>query len=296
MRFVTPLRKPFVRSRFFVCLALASLSGFVFPPPSQAGDAVGGNSKEEHEVQILKTAGGEPFGIWGEKSGSPAPTLFILASTIEGTLGKAYFRQCGNQLVEHGYLCVSIDLPCHGRQHRNGEPHGLTGWSQRAEEKEDFVAENNARLAAVLDYLIETGYTDPKYVAACGTSRGGYLALHFAASDPRVQCVAAFAPVTELTALREFSNQKADSFVASLSLMTQTNRLAGRAAWIVIGDQDERVDTDRAIEFARQLTAASLQKELPSRVELHVMPESGGHTTPRGADQQAAEWILRQLP
>jgi len=278
-----------------LCLTLAFSGGFGLPSPSRAGDDPEGLSHEKRAVQILKTTRGETFGIWGKKPDSPAPTLFILATTIEGTLGDAYYRQCGNQLAEHGYLCVSIDLPGHGRAHRDGEPQGLLAWSRRAAEKEDFATETSARLTAVLDYLIEAGYSDPERVAACGTSRGGYLALQFASHDHRVQCVAAFAPVSDLTALREFRQQLTDPFVASLSLMARTAELAGRAVWIVIGDQDERVGTDRAIAFARQLTAASLKRKLPSRVELHVLPEPGGHTTPRGASQQAAKWIYRQL-
>ena len=60
-------------------------------------------------------------------------------------------------------------------------------------------------------------------------------------------------------------------------------------------DQDERVGTDLAITFARKLTAASREKKLDSRAELHVLPEPRGHTTPRGSPQQAASWILSQF-
>ncbi len=84
--------------------------------------------------------------------------------------------------------------------------------------------------------------------------------------------------------------------MARLSLESQAESLAGRPVWIVIGDQDERVGTDRAIAFAQKLTAASRQKNLASRIELSVLPEPRGHTTPRGSSRRAADWILSQFP
>lgn len=143
----------------------------------------------EGEFALKTTPDGVEYGIWAEPAPTPAPTVFILAGTIEGTLGDAYFRQAGTALGDHGYLCVSVDLPCHGKLHRQDEPGGLTGWRHRCEQGVDFVAETNKRLSQVLDHLIAGGHADAASVAACGTSRGGFLALHFAAHDPRVKCV-----------------------------------------------------------------------------------------------------------
>lgn len=249
----------------------------------------------ERIVQALETRTGVRFGIWGDLPAAPSPTLFILASTIDGTLGDAYFRQAGTALGDHGYLCVSVDLPRHGKQHRDGEPGGLTGWRHRCQQGIDFVAETNKRLCQVLDHLIAGGHTDAAKVAACGTSRGGFLALQFAAHDPRVKCAAAYAPVTELTALREFRGFEEDALVRSLALHEQAENLAGRAVWIIIGDRDERVGTDHAITLARRITKAALGQGHNSRVDLHVLAESRGHTTPAGAAAQSAEWIRRQL-
>jgi dienelactone hydrolase len=246
------------------------------------------------EIQHFETPDGIAYGTWGTTASRPAPTLIVLAGDIDGTLGNAYFRQCGNQLAEDGWLCVSIDLPCHGRESRNGEPSGLSGWSHRANRQENFVADNNARLASVLDHVIKTGQTDPQRIAACGTSRGGFLAIHFAAYDSRVRCAAGFAPVTDLSALSEFKAIEDKPFVAQLSLSAQADKLAGRPVWIVIGDQDERVGTDRAIEFCSRLTAATRSQQLDSQAELHVLPEPRGHTTPSGSGERAAEWV-RQI-
>lgn len=235
------------------------------------------------------------YGVWGDLVGKPAPTLFILASTIDDTLASAYFRQCGNELAELGYILVSIDLPCHGTQTTEGQPAGLSGWSHRVGNDEDIVAEANVRLSNVLDDLIKTGLTDPTRVAAAGTSRGGFLAIHFAAHDKRVKAAAGFAPVTSLAALREFRTRQDHPLVSRLSLINHAEKIAGRPVWIIIGDRDERVGTHHAIELASKLSSVAKERDIPSNVELHVMSEPRGHTTPRGASSMAAAWVHRQL-
>jgi len=151
-----------------LCLSGMVLMGVSFAASAWAGEAAAEAAEPARTVRVLKTGLGVTFGIWGDPSNSPAPTLFVLAGTIQETLGQAYFRQSGNVLAE-------------------------------------------------------------------------------------------------------------------------------QAVWLVIGDQDERVGTDHIIALARRVTAASIKERLPSRIELHVMPEPRGHTTPSGAAEQAAAWINRQI-
>ncbi|QDT80545.1 esterase [Gimesia maris] len=252
-------------------------------------------SAAEPAVELHKTKAGTEFATWGPLPDQPKPTFFILAGTMESTLGSPYFRQCGNQLADAGYLLVSVDIPCHGKQHRPPEPTGLSGWAYRCEQGDDFVADNNRRLSQVLDELIAGGQTNPDYVGVCGTSRGGYLALQFAAHDPRVKGVAAFAPVTDLTVLNEFKSRSKNEMVQSLSMIRNADKLAGRPVWIVIGDRDVRVGTDEAIAVARSITQAGLEKGGQSQVDLHVIAEPKGHTVPAGSTDLAANWFLKQV-
>lgn len=249
----------------------------------------------EPSITRHSTPAGIEYGVWGTPKTGPAPTLFMLAGTIESTLEKPYFRQCGNELGKHGYVVVSIDIPCHGTQTIKGQPSGLTGWSHRVGNNEDIVAEFNKRLSLVLDDLIKTGIADPNRIAVGGTSRGGFLAIHFAAHDRRVKCAAAFAPVTVLAALNEFSTLKQHPLATKLDLMNQAEKLAGRPVWIVIGDQDKRVGTQHAIDLADRLSTLAEEQNVPNNVELHVLPEPRGHTTPKGSSSLAARWILHQL-
>jgi len=254
------------------------------------------NIIEPEEIKFLTTHNGVRFGLWGKDVNLPSPTIFIFASSIEETLGDPYYRQCGNALAEMGYLCVSLDLPCHGQNKRSEEPEGLEGWRYRIDHGEEhFIAEFNKQVSDVLDHLIANGFTDPGKVTACGTSRGGFAALHFAASDARISGVAAFSPVTDLAVLTEFDGAGHKPGVRGLALTGQAKNLADRNIWLVIGDRDKRVGTDAAIEFASRVWQVSKDRDLPAGLELHIMPEPLGHTTPAGASDQAAEWILKTI-
>ncbi|WP_428306538.1 alpha/beta hydrolase family protein [Lacipirellula sp.] len=240
------------------------------------------------KVQTLTTADGVNFSILGKKPAKPAPTLFIFALDAQHTLGSDVYRQAANFLAKQGYVCVSLDLPCHGEQRRPGEAAEIKGWRQRVDGGENFMDEFTTRASRVLDYLIKEQYTDPARVAACGTSRGGFSACHFAIADPRVKCVAAYIPVADLRSLREFEGAQDSPLLDSLSLIRCADKLADRGVWISIGDRDERVSTDRAIELARALSAAA---KGPSRnIQLHVSSVDG-HAIPPDAARTSAAWI-----
>ncbi len=209
------------------------------------------------DVVTLNTPEGIRVGLWGTKVTYPAPTVFVFSATIEESLGDAYFRQSGNQLADQGYLCVSLDLPGHGTDHRVDEPENLDAWRYRSDQGEDFVAPFVSQARQVLDYLIEAGYSDPTRIVAIGTSRGGFMALQVAAVDARIRATAAYAPVTNLMALRHFDGAPNEEFVAGLSLYGRAEGLAGRSLWLIIGPK--------------------------------------GHTTPAGAPEKAAAWIAERL-
>jgi dienelactone hydrolase len=247
------------------------------------------------EVRHLTTENGVEFGLWGgNAANSPAPVLFVLGSTIDQVLGSEYFRQAGNRLAkEQAWLCVSLDLPYHGKMQKKGEPKELEGWAYAAKNKEDFVAVNNSRMKDILDYLIQKGFADSAQINVCGTSRGGYLSYQFAAYEPRVKAVAGFSPVTNLLALREFNGMKQEDFLPTLILDNKVDLLTKKAVWFAIGDRDERVNTDFAVELARKISKTADGNAPAARVELNVM-KAKGHTTPKGAPDRAVDWFLNK--
>jgi hypothetical protein len=102
--------------------------------------------------------------------------------------------------------------------------------------------------------------------------------------------VAAFAPVTDLAALREFAGQRDQPSVSQLALVAHADKLAGRGVWMCIGNNDERVDTDLAIATTRALVRSSIAAGHAPKIELHVMT-SEGHTIHPTAHEEAAAWI-----
>jgi pimeloyl-ACP methyl ester carboxylesterase len=267
-------------------IILLSLLGMQQLAVSQVGDTT---------VRHLKTATGLEFGLWGgNKENKPAPLLLILASSIDETLGTEYFRQCGNRLArENGWLCASLDLPYHGKLQKGTTQSPLVSWSNAVKRGEDFIADNNRRMKEILDYLIDKHYADAANVFVCGTSRGGYMGLQFAAVEPRVRSVAAVCPCIDLLVPREFSGIDRNTILPVFNLDNAVDSLSKKDIWIVIGDRDDRVGTDVVIAFARKISRAFRTNNAGGRIELDVMWEPKGHHTPKGAVDRGVDWLLQ---
>lgn len=230
-------------------------------------------------MRTLKTADGTRFGLFSEKPAAPAATLFIFASSIVemGSDPARYYTQTGRDLAKDGWVYVVLDIPCHGEDQKEGEPGALQGWARRVKTGQDLMGPFVKRCSAVLDHLIAEGYTDPSRVAASGTSRGGFCALHFAAGEPRVRAVTGVAPVTNPLALSEFKGVTEEQ-AKSINIDSLTDRLAGRIVWLSIGNDDGRVSTDDCVRLARKLVAATrkLKPEMKvAPIELIVGPSEG---------------------
>jgi len=252
------------------------------------------------KARLLQTTDGIAFALLGDKPATPAPTVFVLAQEMKATLDDGYYNRIGRLLATKGFLCVSLDLPCHGADVREGEQAGgLTGWATRAKQDGNFVEPFTRRVSRVVDHLIAENFTDPQRIAVAGTSRGGFMALHTAAADERFRAAIAFAPVTHLPVLREFAGLEQDEATRSLSIIHLADKLAGRAIWTAIGNQDARVGTDECIAAIRSVVLASARKQPDPNfvipVELRVFPIAGHGMYPTAHDD-AAEWLLKQFP
>ena len=253
---------------------------------------------DEPTIEVLRTPGQVRFGLIGAKGATPAPTLFVFAHSLETMQKELIYTEVARRLAAQGVLGVVLDAVCHGEDTRPGEPAELNGWVYRLEQEHDFTQAFAAKASAVLDYLVQEGYSDPERIAAYGTSRGGFLAVHFAAADRRVRAVAGVSPVTNLLALQEFSGTKAREKAQRLSLASQASKLAGCAVWLSIGNYDERVSTDDAIGFTRavvrEAAAKSKDPNVVIPVELVVAP-AAGHTKIDQAHELLAAWLVKQF-
>ena len=251
------------------------------------------------DLREMQTPRGTHYGIWGDKPAKPAPTLFIIGNPISvmGRENMSYLLATGKALAKQGWVYVVLDPACEGYDLKQGQPSSLAGWAIHAKKGEDFLGPYLRNCGDVLDHLIAEGFTDAKRVAVQGVSRGGFCALHFAASDPRIKVVVGISPVTNPLALTEFAGVTANQ-VVGFSLEHVLEPLAGRAVWISIGNSDDRVSTDDCIAFTRKLVATTrrLQPNLNLvPVHLHV-GVSAGHRSTDDAYSSAADFLLKALP
>jgi dienelactone hydrolase len=271
--------------------AIAAILGAIIATVAQAADAV-------VQMDMQRTPDNIRFGLIGGQQGIAAPTLFVVAMSMEEMQREPVFTDVARLLAKKRWMSVVIEPPCHGEDRQADEPEGLAGWRYRLEHGGVVVQAFQAKARAVLAHVIAQGRADPSRLAICGTSRGGFLAFHFAAVEPRIKAVAAISPLTDLLALREFSGTAADSAAAKLALTHIAPQLIGRPVWLSIGNDDQRVDTDRAIAFTRAIVYASArQSKHPDPtipVELIVAP-SRGHRKIDQAHEMLATWLATQL-
>lgn len=268
------------RLSFFACLIVWCIAGKIHGL--------------EPTITQSETSTGVKYFYLGDAPSEPSPTLFFLAADGNSTLRDPSFLQCGAELHGAGVFCLSIDLPGHGAESRDGEPQGLAAWRMRIDAGENPLKDLSARITSVIDHLAATKRTDLTRLGVCGVSRGGFAALHASAADPRLRCVVLYSPVTSLPALLEFEDAEPTNLLRELDLASIANSLVQRDIWLTIGDHDERVDTDAAVQFARRVSDAAATLKAPGRVELHVCP-ADGHTTPAGASQESADWIRHRI-
>lgn len=252
------------------------------------------DSAETADVLLRQTPGGSAFALLPPQSGGPAPTLLLLAWSGVDTLTAEPYSRVGRLLHAQGWNVASLDLPCHGADRRAEEASELEGWVARTARGEDFVAAFRQRVNDVLAHLVTTGIADSARLAAAGTSRGGFMAFHAAAGNPDIRAVAAFAPVADLRLLTEFAGQAANPLLARLALQSEVAALAGRAAWITIGDADPRVSTGETVAFARALELAAQARALPAAVVLRVVSAPGHCSLPEWHDAAAA-WFQQEV-
>ena len=280
------------RSSFCLTVVIVILSVTVMASVSLGAET-------EAPMRILRTSGNVRFGVIGGQVGAPAPTLLLVAMSLEELQREPVaYTEVARLLAAKGFVSVVIEPPCLGDDRRPNEPEGMAGWRRRLEDGEDVVQAFNSKAGAVLDHVVTKRLADPDRVMVLGISRGGFLAFHFAAGEPRVKAIAAISPVADLLALREFEGSSPKIPAKQLTLTHLAPKLIGRPVWVSIGNHDLRVDTDRTIAFTRDLVHATARQDkapIPHiPVELIVGP-SPGHRRIEQAHELAAVWLVKQL-
>jgi hypothetical protein len=116
----------------FLAYVLAVLLSLILVPR--------GNAADGPALRRLQTPGGVEFGILGEKPPSPRPVLFLIALDLRRTLTDPDYNRIAALLEKEGFLCVALDVPCHGNDNPEQVADALAGWRQRIERGVDVPA------------------------------------------------------------------------------------------------------------------------------------------------------------
>lgn len=211
----------------------------------------------------------------------PLPSLFYFALSGPDSLCLDPFNQPVQFLQGEMVRIFSMTLP----GHENDLP---------AKDAMKIWAEDINRVAVFLDqaqqavdFAIAEQFADPNKLSTAGLSRGGFIAAHLAARDPRFRHLICFAPLTKLGKLKEFPDT-----ASSLDLIHLADALGDRHVKLFIGNEDTRVGTRECFEFAMELVAK--KKTRSAQVELFIYPSVGqmGHGTPPEIFKQGVSSLL----
>lgn len=207
----------------------------------------------------------------------PLPAFFYFALTGEESLHLDPYNQPIQQLKNHPIRCYSLTIPHHeAGAHPDASMHILR---EKSEENVDFVEPFIQEIISAVDFLIERDLIDLDQLYTGGLSRGGFIALHLAAQDPRFKAVLAYAPVIK------FGKWNCEDLIESLG---------DKKVRIYIGNRDERVSTDLVYSFFRKLTEHkySIGQRSP-KAEMVISPSIGfkGHGTSPEVFRAGADWI-----
>lgn len=221
-----------------------------------------------------------------ERPAHPMALLIHLTLTARQGLETPPFSIPCREFLAAGHAVASFDLPNHGENvDEFGE--GLTGMAAAfAAGRRPFdraVAAGTALIDAWFERHPESGA-----IVVSGVSRGALVALHLYAAESRITAAAAFAPVTDLLALREFDGLADSRLVHAASAIEIAPVLTNRPLFVSINQDDQRVDTAACVAFVDALALDSGSVEM---VRVRIDPGQG-HSVTDEAYREGSRWLL----
>lgn len=224
----------------------------------------------------------------------PLPSLFYFALSGPDSLTLDPFNQPVAALQGRMIRIFSLTLPAH----ENGLPatEAMSVWAEELAKGTDRLNPFLDSIQSAIDFAIRERFVDPAKMAAAGLSRGALIAAHAAARDERFRFLLAFAPLTRLSALKEFASLKNNDLAHSFDLAHLAPRLFNRHTRLYIGNHDTRVGTRDCFDFAMALVEQK-KTHHPPQVEMIITPSLGrdGHGTAPEIFQQGSAWLTSSL-
>jgi esterase FrsA len=226
----------------------------------------------------------------------PLPTVIYLALSAEESLLTPPFNQAVSHLEQFPIRIFSVDLPFHGKGYDSRE--ALPQWAHAFAEGDNLVDHFLLKLQASLEELLSIGAVQNNRFGLMGLSRGGFLINHLAAKMDQASILLSFAPLTEITAGKDFDFLSLTPLLKSLNLSNFSPNLCTKTQRIYIGNRDTRVSTDACYQWFRSLVENAHDKGIRSpHIELMIRPSIGhqGHGTSKESFEEGAAWLIQKL-
>jgi predicted esterase len=228
----------------------------------------------------------------------PLPAFFYFALSGKESLELHPYNQPPLRIADPSLRVFSFTLP--GHEEGLNKFHAMHYWADHMAQGEYLLETFFEKITHSIHWLIEQKIVAAEKVAIGGLSRGGFAATHIAARLPFIRTVLGFAPLTELTQLKEFSdNPSLQRRAHELELLHLVEKLTHVHNFrFYIGNLDRRVSTDACYRFIRRLAEKGHEKHARhQKVELIITQSIGhhGHGTDPHIFEQGASWVKHLL-
>ncbi len=247
------------------------------------------NLVDEHNIRIDYLGPGP--------EGGRLPAFFYFALSGEESLNLHPYNQPALHLDSGALRIFSFTIP--GHEPGMNKFHAMEFWAEQMAAGSYLLEEFFDQTERAILWLINQNLVDPEHVGAGGLSRGGFVATHIAARLPFLHTLLVFAPLTELSQLKEFANLPLERRAAELDLVHLVDHLTHvRNIRFYIGNLDTRVNTDACYRFIRSLAVKGHAKHARhQKIELMLTPSIGhqGHGTAPHIFEEGSLWAKNHL-
>lgn len=226
----------------------------------------------------------------------PLPALFYFSLSSEESLSLDPFNQPAVYLSKLPLRVFSLTLPGHGEGLPSTE--AMTFWAQEILSGHNLIQSFVDKIQKAVHTLIKKEIILSDQIAAMGLSRGAFIAMHAAAQIPFFQTIVGFAPLTRLSAIKEFKNLPHLPLVEELDLIHLHPSLYSRTIRLYIGNLDTRVGTRYTFDLIEKLSKTAWEHRIRSpKIELIITASIGqhGHGTSKEIFHQGAHFAAKEL-
>jgi alpha-beta hydrolase superfamily lysophospholipase len=215
----------------------------------------------------VTTKSGFEFLIATPKNSNGQAVIFLTGAALETFSDYGFSHTC-RELLKEGFTCVSLDLPCHGKDIRRNEViTELMCWRKRTENGEDIFSEYIHKFKEIIEELDKYRF---ETLSIQAISRGAYFAMLVSPEIPKLKHISLIAPVLNLDSLLEFKGSNLKLFDPKDVLV----KLLNVSFYLKIGNKDERVNTYDSLEFVNFYAKLNRKNKL-SRFEFYMRNEFG---------------------